>query len=1498
LLQERLNGPAINLTIAIVQLKCHPSFRIGAGSYASEPFVDDEPQPCLQELRRHKFPVEELQQHCRDQYYTWHRARLESIIEWLKELEDEDFPDIIVFPEGSIPRTFLSCLQKKLYFRSKGPLIFAGTHAFEHSSKARHEYEQLEVDINTLAELGRLDDDLETVSVMPVLYPDRRVDLFPKLLLSPSERTAIGRKAAPPSQPSRIVEASVPRLGNQKIKVQTFVCSEALQYTGMGARGTPDLAAILSYDRKPSRFAHLAQQLVDNQIPVVYCNDGAFGGSGVYSPQDRRVENWLAHPPHHGQLPAGDGIAIVDVAIRSNAPEMGVNNPRLTHSMLRLCSVVPENVSSSPWRISSRVAELRRQIEQCIAAGKSVDTLNVATTITNLLQSESPTAIQQLQLDRLLELARDGCAALREWRVFGSDCRITQKHYKHAHRVLSRFNVVAFDNNRARAQGISFTPPSLDALEEELAAYCHHRISMLLDIPESRDHSALLRTRRRLEERVHSGLRGSPTEALRTLFHQVTRDAVRTARLCLTNLLGGLVEQFRATSGMLFIVQPDDKGGKKRLLANIMLNTPVREIERFGDAYAQGIVGRVAATEKAYLNSWVSSEQAGCDSLLDPYYRVTIPSTRAEVAVPIFAPTIEGSTTELIGVLNLESRIAGAFSPIQVPQIEAEASCLAMNMRIMQAASDPRRTLVWHPDVHGWGTKRILDHICYEIATSYSGGEHPPTISATIWYADNHKKRFYVRGTSRYDFEYISNAFLSFDSFLGHVLTTSNEGQVMRGAVDDLPQFRRPRKALRMELARVAAARFHAHRQIPTGQRSSEGIIALYSFRHELGVSEADFDIAFTDSRIRTLANQVGAAIGDILELRTQAGLSYLHARLASSAAPGVDEFAHVRDCLCEIFEADAATSFIHDDGALRVASTTGLEASTQEYVLHDDQLPTAGTPKRGLTRYLASVPRRVLRKVDVPDPSEPCFDAIRKESVQILPENIKREKGAVSRSEHRRFLGASLGSGGELAGVVRLIRSESSRPFVESDEELLASAVRVCEPVFSAHRERIRFIQGRSVFSDELQKFRIGASEPPDSEHPLDRIIFGSYQSIGSVRRLDSWLQDYRRVVAGVAAGHEAALTHIRYAFQDDRLEWQLQILAYHSIVSKYHHTDDEVYPRHKGNIGWKTIDRSHSHDLTADHAVIVCFNSSNCPLYDCGWSEQDLMIQSGVCVPLTWQSDGKIVQGVVSIDFNDLVTFDAHQIRDIFLCSHSLSAQLISPGTLQGHALRDGDISIAEWLKSVSKDFTWCALIPDARTTSSAVELGNVPSTAKKALRSPRPSRNNRWDVRSRWVEEINRMGVAQNERVLSCPLRVGPFAVFQFVGELTKGRYEELLANTDKEVKLRGVAGNSVNKRVNIEKSLGPHCTASGQFPEQSFRRRECAAILSTIAAHWCAYCSIVGSFWQTHDVHFKQIQAAMPDEEGLTLWDAEFVTRTRTPRRRDIPKRPTHRKKNRR
>lgn len=137
------------IRIAVVQLESHPAFAIGHSDWLSEPFFSE--IPCLEQLDNNEFSeAKDLKRICRERYLRWAEVRLRGVLQWFRErfpIDDENkwphMPDIIVFPEGAIPREHLYLLVE--FARETLAVVFAGTHTFEVSEDAVRDYNRLGV---------------------------------------------------------------------------------------------------------------------------------------------------------------------------------------------------------------------------------------------------------------------------------------------------------------------------------------------------------------------------------------------------------------------------------------------------------------------------------------------------------------------------------------------------------------------------------------------------------------------------------------------------------------------------------------------------------------------------------------------------------------------------------------------------------------------------------------------------------------------------------------------------------------------------------------------------------------------------------------------------------------------------------------------------------------------------------------------------------------------------------------------------------------------------------------------------------------------------------------------------------------------------------------------------------------------------------------------------------------------------------------------------------
>lgn len=489
------------ITVALVQIECHPALRIGSNDYLAEPFIDERGL-CLAALASNGLAVDHLKLRCKDEYLGWHAARLDSIVDWLCNLRQSDFPDVIVLPKWSVPRQLLRCIAK-VQARTKsqhdihGPLILAGSHSFEQAPNAVDEYRNLGIPQATLSMLAAQEVD----AVMSVFNPDGQLELIPIDSLAPHEptMTATFESESLAKQCGKKLEIRL--FGAESISVQTFSSINALSHADQAVFSDADLSVIVSYERHPEKVNTVVEMISQRHCPVVHCNDGAFGGSCIAAPFDRRSEEWITRFMSHG-LPAGDGILVTRVPLSSDS-ETGIRRdlPRL----LKLSPVVPDNSEESSWRVSNAIEDMRQHIEKSGIFALAIDHGRFISRLMEVEKNELPTPIQQLQLSRLIALTHLSLVSRRELEVLGSDCRISREPMELAtHRALEIDHSLTAEFNSAEIQR---QIPSLQSLESRMATFCHDEVSDYLTRDELLHIRPVISVYQRLKEKA---MRDSP----------------------------------------------------------------------------------------------------------------------------------------------------------------------------------------------------------------------------------------------------------------------------------------------------------------------------------------------------------------------------------------------------------------------------------------------------------------------------------------------------------------------------------------------------------------------------------------------------------------------------------------------------------------------------------------------------------------------------------------------------------------------------------------------------------------------------------------------------------------------------------------------------------------------------------------------------------------------------------------------------------------------------
>jgi predicted Zn-dependent protease len=226
---------------------------------------------------------------------------------------------------------------------------------------------------------------------------------LPKVALSPFERSDVSRVD------TEIVPATpyiIQTIAGQVV-VLPLVCIEALRLQSV--RDHYDLTAIVSFDQKPTQFAPFITEQVRNRKPVLYCNDGAFGGSRVGAIQDARVPSWI-HDALPDGLPSEDAILLIDLDLDVTAVETGTALPQSSVRLVALASVVGEHSDAAD--VGRELATTETMMEGVFRAER----------LRLVGEARGATHLQRVRINHLSDLERRGVPCSEWWRVLGSDC--------------------------------------------------------------------------------------------------------------------------------------------------------------------------------------------------------------------------------------------------------------------------------------------------------------------------------------------------------------------------------------------------------------------------------------------------------------------------------------------------------------------------------------------------------------------------------------------------------------------------------------------------------------------------------------------------------------------------------------------------------------------------------------------------------------------------------------------------------------------------------------------------------------------------------------------------------------------------------------------------------------------------------------------------------------------------------------------------------------------
>ncbi len=378
------------LRIAICQLECHPAIYASHIAYPEEPFLPIDGS--LSVLGTKGLDVGSLQLECLQKYTIWQDRRVAGILAYLDQVSPA--PDLVLFPEGSIPVT---CLTRVYAWSAKsGAFVLAGSHSPLNTSQARRHYKDIGISAKTVAGATARE-----AQVLPIIRQGK-VTLVSKALPSILEHTVIS--TANEAMPT--LHTFPLRHSAGDIRLLPLNCSEALQIHNVGE--LYNVVGIVAFDSKPNQFRPYISQQVSNKKIVGFCNDGKFGGSAVSTSSDSRWPDLLRDAFPNG-LPVGDAVLIVDVDLDAVAVQVGTADPATSLTLVSLVSVV---TGMSPNIVAT--AELERIAKLGSSEAR-------ASALKSLLSSLQVNPLQQVRINFLQKREASGASTKEWWQALGHD---------------------------------------------------------------------------------------------------------------------------------------------------------------------------------------------------------------------------------------------------------------------------------------------------------------------------------------------------------------------------------------------------------------------------------------------------------------------------------------------------------------------------------------------------------------------------------------------------------------------------------------------------------------------------------------------------------------------------------------------------------------------------------------------------------------------------------------------------------------------------------------------------------------------------------------------------------------------------------------------------------------------------------------------------------------------------------------------------------------------
>ena len=487
-----------------------------------------------------------------------------------------------------------------------------------------------------------------------------------------------------------------------------------------------------------------------------------------------------------------------------------------------------------------------------------------------------------------------------------------------------------------------------------------------------------------------------------------------------------------------------------------------------------------------------------------------------------------------------------------------------------------------------------------------------------------------------------------------------------------------------------------------------------------------------------------------------------------------------------DIFEADGCTILAHrtidEQPVLAPVATTGLLTRKTEQPIHDfsgirHELKLEGVPLelkdktrkifRGLTRYMGLKQGSVVRKIDVHDPLEP-LDELEK-GLGLISEGEYIENLVPRESGHHRFLGSSVLLRGEPVGVIRVVRRNSKRPFVEEDSRLIRGIACLCGEALKQNEETARDAEKTRLCAE---RWVIDDTNSPVRRKAVERLMNPSPSyTTWNRRSAENILQDLLLACEGVGG----LVANIGFVTRDRngarflrpyivRSRWTAQPPEEH---------ESESVPEARPSISWHALNESTPVHYSRDR---------------CGdrWKEihrDSAYVKAGVSLPFSFLASGNNATGVLSLDFDREPDDEVvKRVLGLMLIATRKMAWMASDNSEGGH-----------WDRSITRKYTYIDYHRDlvkrfddihVFVRNSASELfceidheGNrieTSSGANKQLESLLASREEHPRVEGTFAQQLRDYTASwrREDGWFLCPTFMGQTEIGRVLGQLRKG------------------------------------------------------------------------------------------------------------------------------